>query len=67
MSQKRGIVWPLENHDDRLDIFPFDRTHWFYNWSTDKQTDVNVEFVPMIWNAHGIDQFGEKVRSQNTK
>ena len=67
MSTKRGIAWPLENHEDQLTVFPSDRIHWFYNWSPEKRSDANVNFIPMIWNAHGIEQFGEKVRSQRAE
>ena len=69
MSDKRGIGWPLENHEDRLDVFPLDRIKWFYNWSSDKRSDVGVEFVPMLWNGNqgDVDQFADKVRSQGAK
>ncbi|CAF1303884.1 unnamed protein product [Adineta ricciae] len=67
MSKKRGIAWPLENHEDHLNVFPSDRIHWFYNWSPDKKLHTNMNFIPMIWNAHGIEEFGEKVRFQHVE
>jgi len=66
MSPKRGIAWPLENNEDSIDIFPEDRIQWFYNWSADKRSNRNTEFVPMLWtgNENDASRLGEKVRSQ---
>ncbi|CAF1391356.1 unnamed protein product [Adineta steineri] len=67
MSAKRGIAWPLQGSEDSLDLFHHDQIRWFYNWSSDKTSDIDIEFVPMLWtgnNGADADQFAEKVRSQ---
>ncbi|CAF5027605.1 unnamed protein product, partial [Rotaria sp. Silwood1] len=63
---KRGLAWPLENKQDSPHLFANGAVKWFYNWSSDKRSDVNLEFVPMYWSANKEDQiqFASKVRSQ---
>jgi hypothetical protein len=68
MTDKRGIAWPLENQQDRIDIFPPDRIKWFYNWSADKGSDTPREFVLMLWSGNqDADQFADKARSQGAQ
>jgi hypothetical protein len=69
MADKRGVAWPLENKEDSLDLFLGNKIKWFYNWSSDKGFNTDVEFVPMLWtgNRGDADQFVEKARSQGAK
>ncbi|CAF2017514.1 unnamed protein product [Rotaria magnacalcarata] len=69
MANKRGIAWPLENKQDSPHLFANAGVGWFYNWSSEKRSDVNLHFVPMYWSASREDptQFVNKVRSQGAK
>ncbi|CAF2767002.1 unnamed protein product [Rotaria sp. Silwood2] len=69
MAKKRGLAWPLENTQDSPHLFANARLAWFYNWSSDNRSDVNLEFIPMYWSANKEDpaQFANKVRTQGAK
>ena len=66
---KRGIAWPLENRHDSPNLFARGKIKWFYNWSSDKRSTNNLEFVSMFWsikNEHP-QQFVKKVLAQDAK
>ena len=69
MSQKRGLAWPLENSQDSPQLFANAGVKWFYNWSSEKRSDVQLEFVPMYWSVRNGDpiQFVNQVRSLRAK
>jgi Glycosyl hydrolase catalytic core len=69
MSHKRGLAWPLENNQDSPQLFANAEVKWFYNWSSEKRSDVHLEFVPMYWSARNGDpiQFVNQVRSHRAK
>ena len=46
-SNKRGLSWPSENKQDSPNLFAGGNVKRFYNWSPDKNSNVNLEFVPM--------------------
>jgi hypothetical protein len=68
-SNKRGLSWPSENKQDSPNLFTGGNVKWFYNWSADKNSNVNLEFVPMLWGEKWQNpaDFPGKVQSQGAK
>jgi hypothetical protein len=65
MSSKRGLCWPNENQDP---VHPFtkpgSKITWLYNWSPNPTPDSDsLDFIPMQWNAVGIEDLASKLDS----
>jgi hypothetical protein len=62
---KRGLCWPTDNKDP---VHPFtkpgSKITWLYNWSPNPTPDASsLEFIPMQWNAVGIEDLASKLSS----
>ena len=64
---KRGLCWPVENQDPTHPFTePNSKISWLYNWSPNPTPDTDeaaLEFIPMQWNAVGIEDLASKLDS----
>jgi len=66
---KRGLCWPVENTDPvHLFTKPGSKITWLYNWSPNATRDAaSLDFIPMQWNAVGIEDLASKITSKGAK
>ena len=69
-NSKRGLAWPREGKQE--DVLPFtkpgSKISWLYNWSPHGTKNAeSLQFVPMQWNAGGIDELQRNVKRDNAQ